>query len=502
MNRKKQFLRLYWIPLLAILFCAAAFNKEDPPTDPEISNAVYEELAANATTPHYSIDVQTYDGIVTLSGTVPDLLAKDRIVKVAEMVKGVRAVVDQVEIDAPTRTDFVLETKVKDALINDPAVDYNEVKVEVSDGEVFLTGTVDSWQEKKLAGFVAKGVPGVKALENHLDVDYSEERSDADIEFDIQKAWEYDVRLDHTLMDADVEMGEVTLSGVVGSAAEKRLAMGDAWVRGVKSVNSDQLTVERWARDEDLRKEKYVEKTDQEVKEAVEDAFLYDPRVSPFDVRVEVDNGYVTLNGVVDNLQAKIAAEYDVRNVVGVFGVNNFLKVRPTEIPPDSALESDLARALKERPLVENRQINVTVNNGKVYLFGEVDSKFEKSQAEDVAAKTKGVVEVVNNLEVQDTDEVDYYDYYAWNSYFPPVLDLDTPVKDSDEEIKRSIERQLWWSPYVNEDDVEVTVSNGKAILEGTVETEREMRYAKMNALEGGAREVENNLVVEYTSGP
>lgn len=497
---KNQITGLCTISFLVILLHSATFLNSDPPTDAQISNAIYEELVVNATTPFYSIDIETHDGIVTLSGTVNDLLAKDRVVKVAQMVKGVRGVIDEIEIDTPDRTDFVLETEVKDALINDPATESYDIDVSVREGTVFLTGTVDSWQEKKISGFVVKGIPGVKKLDNQLDVDYDKDRSDQDIELEIQQALQYDVRVDGSLIDADVELGKVTLSGVVGSAAEKQLAIADAWVRGVRSVNSDQLEVKQWARDEKLRKEKYVEKTDEDIKDAVETAFSYDPRVLPFEVKVNVDNGYVTLSGIVDNLQAKIAAEHDARNIVGVFGVNNNLKVRPGDIPEDSALETDLNRAMRNKPVVENWQIDVTVNNGKVYLSGEVDSQFEKSQAEDIASKTKGVVEVINNLEVQDTRDSEYSDYYGWNSYYSPMLDVDKQFKASDAEIKNSIESQLWWSPYVNQEDVEVSVSNGIAVLEGTVETEREKRYAKINALQGGAKEVENNIMVEYSA--
>ena len=66
-------------------------------------------------------------------------------------------------------------------------------------------------------------------------------------------------------------------------------------------------------------------------------------------------------------------------------------------------------------------------------------------------------------------------------------------------ELKNDIQSQLWWSPYVNEDDVEVEVRGDTTILEGTVETEREKLYAEINALEAGAEEIENNIVVLYT---
>ena len=41
--------------------------------------------------------------------------------------------------------------------------------------------------------------------------------------------------------------------------------------------------------------------------------------------------------------------------------------------------------ALARDPYVERYEITVSALNGKVYLYGTVDSQFEKSQAEDVA---------------------------------------------------------------------------------------------------------------------
>jgi len=66
---------------------------------------------------------------------------------------------------------------------------------------------------------------------------------------------------------------EKNLAGTVGSAAEKRQAYWDAWVAGVESVRNDGLEVKYWARDERLRKKKYVVRPDDEIKKAVEEAY-------------------------------------------------------------------------------------------------------------------------------------------------------------------------------------------------------------------------------------
>ncbi len=473
-------------------------HSADLPTDLEISNAVEKELLYNATTPSYLIDVKTINGIVTLSGTVNNILARDRAMQIARTVKGVRAVVDNIKVDAPDRVDYVLKDDIVDALYRDPAADSYEIDVKVNDGAVTLSGNVESWQEKQLAAFVAKGVRGVKKINNNIDVTYATNRSDSEIKEEISESLAMDIRIDGALIDVRVNNGKVELDGIVGSANEKILATNDAWTSGVTSVNNENLEVKTWARDDKLRKDKYVSKEDDDIKDAVLDAFMYDPRVYSFNPDVSVRNGVVTLTGVVDNLKAKRAAEQDAKSVVGVVNVNNYLKVRPEYIPEDEELADDVENALKKDPIIDKWDVDVTADNGVVYLYGAVNHYFEKQQAGEIASKTKGALAVENNLDVKGSGDPYFYDYYGWNTYYPPrEIDLSADFK-TDREIKMDTEDQLWWSPYVNEDEVDVEVKNGKVILSGRVDTQREKVFAKVNAYEAGATDVENNLKVRY----
>lgn len=192
--------------------------------DKDITNAVDSELLLNATTPSYLIDVTTNDGIVTLSGSVSNILARDRAVKIARTVKGVRGVVDLVEVDAPYRSNQNLEKDVENALLADPATDSYEIKVAALNGHVTLSGKVDSWQEKQLSEYVTKGVRGVKGVNNDIRIEYSAIRSDYEIKEDIKQSMKNDIRIDDAMIDISVEDGKVELSGIVGSANEKSLA--------------------------------------------------------------------------------------------------------------------------------------------------------------------------------------------------------------------------------------------------------------------------------------
>lgn len=64
----------------------------------------------------------------------------------------------------------------------------------------------------------------------------------------------------------------------------------------------------------------------------------------------------------------------------------------------------------------------------------------------------------------------------------------------SDRKLKEDIRSELNWSPFVDEDDIQVSVRNGVATLSGTVEDRSEMNDAIENAYEAGAKRVINQL--------
>ncbi|MGC9343110.1 MAG: BON domain-containing protein, partial [Bacteroidales bacterium] len=230
----------------------------DAISDNDISMAVEDELLYNSTTPSYLIDVSTYEGIVTLSGSVDNLLARDRATAIAGSVKGVRGVVNNIEVNTEFIADQALEKDVNEALLHDPATDSYEIGVDVVNGVATLTGTVDSYQEKQLTEFVTKGVKGLTGIKNEIDVSYKTNRTDYEIQQEVEAILANDKRIDDALIEVNVDNGKVVLSGVVGSANEKSSAGLRAWTAGVTNVNTDNLKVEEWARDEKLRKKKYI----------------------------------------------------------------------------------------------------------------------------------------------------------------------------------------------------------------------------------------------------
>lgn len=83
---------------------------------------------------------------------------------------------------------------------------------------------------------------------------------------------------------------------------------------------------------------------------------------------------------------------------------------------------------------------------------------------------------------------MDNYDWYYSTRRFPEKSDLET-LKD--------IRDEMFWSPFVDSDQVDVEVNEGIATLTGTVDSWTEYNSAAENAYEGGAVYVDNELKVK-----
>lgn len=108
--------------------------------DADVDLAIERELLLARGVPASSIDVETSLGIATLRGEVDSLLAKARAERIASTVKGVRAVVNRIEVLPPVRSERDIQSDVEAALVRDRTTDSWEIGVDVERGTVTLTG--------------------------------------------------------------------------------------------------------------------------------------------------------------------------------------------------------------------------------------------------------------------------------------------------------------------------------------------------------------------------
>ena len=110
------------------------------------------------------IKVSNKKGVITLSGTVPTKAQADQIVDAAGKVAGVKSVVNHID------TQDSLAGQVKMALGKDASLHAFNLKTHEKDGVVTISGSVEEQVESDKAVTIAKGVPGVTSVVNHINV--------------------------------------------------------------------------------------------------------------------------------------------------------------------------------------------------------------------------------------------------------------------------------------------------------------------------------------------
>ncbi len=446
-------------------------------TDKKINAAIEKNLYLNNISLNaLHIEVNTQNGIVTVSGTVENLIAKDRIVQIVQTIQGVRAVVDRIAVIPAKRSDEQIAKDLKQALKQDPATDAHEIIVNVEAGVVTLGGKVDSQQEKILASEVAKSVRGVKKIKNEIKTENPSTRPDREIQADIQRHLESNVWIFDQAIQVRVKNGKVILSGVVGSEEEKNRVVFNSWTSGVKEVDDDALIVNSWIRKDDLRRVEPVEiLEDDQIRKTVEEALALDPRVDAFSIDIKVESGVATLKGKVNHFMTKVVAEQDASNTVGVRQVVNDLEVANEQaVPDEEKLTAMVKQALASHPLTSDFDIKVKVKENTVGLYGEINSLKDKALVEKVASVVRGVKQIENNLTVKST--------WPWKK---------------DEDIYEDVRDELFWSFLVDEDAILVTVEKGVVRLTGKAADWKEVRAAVNNAFEGGAKIVKAELKLD-----
>ncbi|HUA38865.1 MAG TPA: BON domain-containing protein [Candidatus Sulfopaludibacter sp.] len=493
--------RLAWLLLAAVVLIAVTLPARAKPTrelfsnDQAITSAVKSYLHFEMTPFPNNLDVNTSQGIVTLSGSVNNILDKRRAVHIAESVRGVLGVVDLTVVTPEVRPDQDIRKDVLMALLNDPATTSYQIAVSVMDNEVTLTGKVGSLAESQLAQRVAEAVPGVKYIRNELTVNYAGRRTDAEIAADVRSVLHWDIWLDDLPIQVTVQKGRVMLAGTVASASQKTRAKQDAEVSGVLAVDPRGLKVVPTFHDHWRQWSQHAKRTDSDIAQAIRLALRNDPRVSAFDrtIFVTVEDHTAILDGSVENLKAKSSAGQDAFNIVGVAWVDNVLAVRPSmNMPSDTEADKGLQAALHWDPALAGANIQTAVVGHIAYLNGTVDSLSQKAEAYDVASRIRGIVEIRNYLTPAPEPE-----YFFHNQ---PINDFETfglSPHRSDAQIKKDIERAFFWSPFVHRNDITVQVEGGVARLTGTVGSWIGYEEADRDAREGGAREVINELNVD-----
>jgi len=216
-------------------------------------------------------------------------------------------------------------------------------------------------------------------------------------------------------------------------------------------------------------------KTDAEIKNDVLDELAWQPNIDETKIGVIVEDGVVTLNGVVDNYTKKVAAEKAVKAVKGVKAVALDIDVKyGTDYKKtDKEIAKAVVNALAWDTSVPEDKVAIKVEDGWVYLSGELKWFYQKDAAKKAVENLLGVKGVVNSIQIKQALE---------------------PFQ-----IKERITKAFERSADVNARNVTVAVDGHTVTLRGTVNSIAEKEEAQRAAyFAPGVYEVKNELKVQY----
>jgi len=218
-------------------------------------------------------------------------------------------------------------------------------------------------------------------------------KKNEELQKDVQDAIKWEPLLNAAEIGVTAKDGIVTLTGIVDNFA-KKLEAEDA----AKKVDGVKAVVEKIVVNFD-----HTDKTsDNEIANGALNALKWNWGGTSDNVKIKVENGWITLDGEVQWNFQKIATKKAVSSIIGVKGViNNIIIKSETH---DEIEKKDVVSGIARIWSLNKQDIRVSVSTNIVTLTGKVRSLFQKDEAERIAWNAPGVLFVENNLAVEYDD--------------------------------------------------------------------------------------------------
>jgi hyperosmotically inducible protein len=221
------------------------------------------------------------------------------------------------QIVSSAKKSYVFKTYLKD----------DDIKIQSKDGAVTLTGIVSEESHKSLARETVAGLPGVKSVDNRLEVkgESPAENSDAWLMMKVKTTLLFHPSVSASTTKIDVKDGIVTLRGDAVSQAQKELTTQYAKdVDGVKDVKNEMVVVSKPSKKTPTVGDKI---DDASITGLAKMTLLYHRSTSALNTSVTTKNGVVTLTGKAKNAAEKDLATKYVNDVNGVKSVKNQMTI-------------------------------------------------------------------------------------------------------------------------------------------------------------------------------
>jgi len=222
MNRRAE-TAVVALALMTLMVASQPCVGEIRPSDYTITRRVERALKNEFRLRESEIKVKTTAGIVTLSGTVPGYIEKDRAERLCERVEGVETVKSEIRVQLLLRSDDEIARSLQRRFRHDNLLRDQELEVDVHRQIVTIRGQVANHSQRQRAEQLARATPSVTLVRNELLL-LASSRLDEDIRADVVTKLDWDGSFSGLPISISVDRGVVTLDGVVRYGWQRELA--------------------------------------------------------------------------------------------------------------------------------------------------------------------------------------------------------------------------------------------------------------------------------------